>query len=61
LMAADLGWADLATVRLAGAGLVATGWEEGVAVLRFMNISSAERGTGGSNALCAKSINCHGQ
>jgi hypothetical protein len=55
--AAERGLAAFVAGRLAEGVLVALDLEEGVAVLGFMSISSAERGTGGSNALCAKSIN----
>ena len=66
LAAAERGLAGLAAAALALVDLVAVDWvvvglEEGVEVLRFMNISDAERGTGGSNALCKKLINYGGQ
>ena len=56
LAAAALDAAD-GVVDLVEVDLVVVGLEEGVAVLHFINISGAERGTGGSNALCEKLFN----
>lgn len=61
LAAAALELVDLVAVDLVTVDLVVVGLEEGVEVLRFMNISGAERGTGGSNALCKNLINYGGQ
>lgn len=61
LAAAALALVDFVAVDLVTVDWVVVGFEEGVEVLRFMNISGAERGTGGSNALCKKLINYGGQ